>query len=353
MKKILHVFRNLKYGGNQALALNLIKYSSVDFEHHILSLHDDLEMNKEFQDLGCSITVIPHKETNFNSFKLKFEEFVLENGFNTIVTWFYPYVLRLDVPGVRFVHHVGTAPLKRPVLNWVKSLLIIKFSKLRRENHHFVFASNYVLEKNASTYFHHFDNSQVILNGIDNVRFEKTCQTQRESSQNFVITMIGRLDGSKDFDTLINIIPQLNISNLKVNIVGDGIDRSRLECLAETLNVGNKINFMGRRSDIPDILRESDLFVFLNKPLEGFGLVIVEAMSSSIPVVTYNLGANSEIIDNNKDGYLVSNQAELIEKIRFLEEDRDALSEIGKLARAKAVSCFEVKDMVKKYEELY
>jgi glycosyltransferase involved in cell wall biosynthesis len=351
MKKILHIFRNLKYGGNQALALNIIKYSSLEYKHSILSFQDDLEMKKEFEELGCDIRVIEQKETNFSEFKNKYTQFMIDNDFDTAVTWFYPYILRLELDGVNFVHHIGTAPVFKFSLLWLKSFILVNMYK--KSNGKFIFASNHIAKQNKKVYGINFKNSSIVLNGIDTSRFKsKSTYTKRDK---FIITMVGRLDGSKDFDTLIKIAPILakDIDNLTINIVGDGDDRVRLENLSKEHNSNSIIKFLGRRSDVDDILHDSDIFVFLNKFLEGFGLVIVEAMSTGLPVVSYNIGANSEIIDDGIDGYLVNSKDELIEKILKLYNSEDLMKRIGQNGYKKAKAKFDVRDMVKEYEKRY
>ncbi len=350
-KNVLHVFRNLKFGGNQALALDLIKCSSAKYNHSILSLQNDLEMLNEFSSLGCDIQVIPHKESSFSDFKERFNQFIKENNVSTVVTWFYPYVLRLEIPEVKFVHHIGTAPLKKPLKQWIKNYILVNF--YRRSCGEFVFASNYISTKNKQSYGTTFKNSQVIHNGIDIRRFYPKKVYDHISS--FVITMVGRLDGSKDFDTLIRVAKELSysINNLRINIVGDGNDRKRLEDLSKSTGASDFVFFLGKRSDVPNILHDSDLCVFLNKPLEGFGLVIVEAMSTALPVISYNFGANPEIIQNGCNGYLVENQAELIERILAIYTSPSLARELGSEARKTALRNFNVREMVKKYEKLY
>ena len=294
MKKILHLFRNLKYGGNQALAYDIIKYSSSEYSHSILSLQNDLEMKKEFEELGCSIKVIDHKESNFKEFKERFKLYVTENNFTTVITWFYPYILRLEFPNIKFIHHIGTAPIGKPYLQWFKGFLLVNF--YRKSNGEFIFASKHIEKQNKKVFGVKFKNSSIIHNGIDSSRFLQ--KKEYNHSKSFIVTMVGRLDGSKDFDTLIKIADKLStmIDNLVINIVGDGEDRERLEKLSKMSNATSIVRFLGRCSNVPEILYKSDIFVFLNKFLEGFGLVLVEAMSSGLPVVTYDIGANSEIM---------------------------------------------------------
>lgn len=350
-KKILHIFRNLKYGGNQALAYNIIKYASLEYSHSILSFQDDLEMKSEFESLGCDIKVIDHKKDSFKEFKIEFEDYVRGGGFDTVVSWFYPYILRLEFDGVKFVHHIGTAPTFSPFTRWAKSFVLANM--YRKSDGSFVFASKHIQRQNQKLFGVNLKNSEVIYNGIDTSRFK--LKSSYNHKDNFTVTMVGRLDGSKDFDTLISIASKLakTIDNLKINIVGDGTDRARLEELAKASEATGIVNFLGRRSDVPDIVHDSDLFVFLNKFLEGFGLALVEAMSCGLPVVTYDLGANSEIVDDGVDGFLVSTQEELMEKINSIANSEELAKELGQNARKKVEEKFDVKVMVEEYEKRY
>jgi glycosyltransferase involved in cell wall biosynthesis len=350
-KKILHTFRNLKYGGNQALAYNIIKCSSKEYSHSILSFQDDLEMKSEFESLGCSIKVIDHKKDSFKEFKKEFEKFVRDSGFDTVVSWFYPYILRLEFDGLKFVHHIGTAPKFIPFMQWAKSLVLTNM--YRKSEGHFIFASHHIQRQNHKVFGVIFKNSEVIYNGIDTSRFK--LKSSYNHKDDFTITMVGRIDGSKDFDTLIRIALKLakTIDNIKINIVGDGTDRARLEELAHTCEATSIVNFLGRRADVPDILHDSDLFVFLNRFLEGFGIALVEAMSCGLPVVTYNLGANSEIVDDGLDGFLVNTQDELIEKINLIANSEELSKKLGQNARKKVEEKFDVKVMVEEYEKKY
>jgi glycosyltransferase involved in cell wall biosynthesis len=66
-----------------------------------------------------------------------------------------------------------------------------------------------------------------------------------------------------------------------------------------------RVRFLGPRQDIPELLKSIDLFVLPTRA-EPFGIVIVEAMASGIPVVTTNTGGVPEIVTSEEIGRLVS-----------------------------------------------
>ena len=79
--------------------------------------------------------------------------------------------------------------------------------------------------------------------------------------------------------------------------------------------------------------------------------MIAEAMSCGLPVITYKIGANVEIIDDGVDGFLVNNQNELIEKINLLASSKDLIKKMSINARDKVEKKFNVVRMVEEYEK--
>ena len=351
MKKILHVIRNLKYGGNQRLLHGIIKFSSKKYSHSILVLQDIIEMNKEFEELNCNIDIIEQKKNNFYLLKKKIKSYIKKNNINLVFSWFYPFMLRLEIEGIKYIHHIGSAPIIFPLKYWFKHFMIINFYK--NSNSYFIFASKYIEIQTQKILNVKFKNSYVIHNGIDLSNFR--LEPDKVFNKNFNIVMVGRMDQSKDFDTLIKITPSLYkiIKNLKIFLVGDGPDRNRLEKLSRSNNSTNLIHFLGTRSDVSDILNKSHIFVFLNKPIEGFGLVLLEAMKSSIPIITYNIGANSEIIDDGLNGFLVDDEKELIQKIILLYNLPKLRKTIGTEAQKKVREKFDIKTMITNYEKFF
>lgn len=119
------------------------------------------------------------------------------------------------------------------------------------------------------------------------------------------IVYVGRLSREKGVKTLINAFKILSVSsvssvvkNLKLIVVGDGVDRQKLEKLAEGLNV----EFVGQKSagEVRCIMGKSKLSVLPSECWETFGLTVVESMREGTPVVVSNLGALPEIV---KDGH--------------------------------------------------
>ena len=120
------------------------------------------------------------------------------------------------------------------------------------------------------------------------------------------ICSISRLGNDKDIETLIKAFAQVykKHAELKLIIVGDGPSKSRLIKLAESYNADSGIIFIGTLSNPYPVLKKSELLVLSSKG-EGFGLVLIEALSLKVPVVSSDcLDGPPEILNNGEFGLL-------------------------------------------------
>lgn len=197
-----------------------------------------------------------------------------------------------------------------------------------------------------------------IYNGVDTV----TCSPENEGAKKtraelgipsdaFVIGTVGRLDPIKDHPALFrafNIVQQ-KAPNTALVVVGDGVERKRLEALA-----GEGVVFLGNRLDVPELLRIFDVFVLTSKN-EGISNTILEAMATAVPVVATNVGGNPELVKDGSTGFLVKpgDFESMASALVCYFEDPDLRIRHGKAGRDKAIKEFGVQKMVRSYEEVY
>ena len=190
-----------------------------------------------------------------------------------------------------------------------------------------------------------------IWNGIDVDRFDF-----RGPSHEPVAISVARLSKEKDFETLLRAVWILikEYPDFRLKLVGDGAERPKLEALARDLKLERNVEFLGERNDIPDLLRQADFFVS-SSTTEGISLTILEAMAVGLPVVTTNVGGNPEIVVEGGTGRLVSPRSpdELALAMRQMLADRDAWPVMGQLGRQRVEKHFNVRSMVRQYEDLY
>jgi glycosyltransferase involved in cell wall biosynthesis len=148
----------------------------------------------------------------------------------------------------------------------------------------------------------------LLYNGISGALVERLAAAQRAPAQRGAprVTIVGRLapqKGHRDFlaasAELLRRFPQAEI-----RIVGAGALLDELCAYAAELGIARAVRFLGQRSDVPEILLETDLLVSASI-WEGFPTVILEAMAAGAPVVATDVSGSRELVRDGETGRLV------------------------------------------------
>ena len=152
----------------------------------------------------------------------------------------------------------------------------------------------------------------LVYNGVDLQRYDEqeACCTLPEEygmepgSQ--IVGVVGRLEPEKGHPTLLEAWPAVlrAVPGAYLLIVGEGSRRDALEAKARELRIAHRVVFTGRRDDMPAVTAALDVAV-LPSYREAQGMVILEAMALSRPVVASNVGGIPEMIEDGITGLLV------------------------------------------------
>lgn len=144
--------------------------------------------------------------------------------------------------------------------------------------------------------------------------------------------MVARFAPPKDHATVVRAMA--NVPGLRLDFIGDGPDEQAVRTLARDLGVGDRIAFLGRRSDVAAILARAHIFV-LSSLSEGFPISTLEAMRAGLPVVVSDVGGAGEAVRDGETGYLVgrADPDELADRLRRLVADAELRVAMGAAAR--------------------
>ena len=201
--------------------------------------------------------------------------------------------------------------------------------------------------------------SIAMYNGIDGKRFCKTFNFELRKKLNiqendFVFINVSRFNEAKDHKTLIKAFYKVHQkkNNTKLLLVGDGELHNEIVQLIDGLKLNQFVILAGVRFNTEDFYNASDCFV-LSSIYEGFGLVLVEAMSCELPVISTDCGGTREIIANNDDLIPVKSPDLLAEKMCFVMElSAEQRALVGKNNR-ESVKKFDLEEITNKWECLY
>lgn len=170
-----------------------------------------------------------------------------------------------------------------------------------------------------------------------------------------VIT-VANLRPEKSHETLIAAAAQLAEAcpGLRYQIVGEGSRRHELEALARARGVGDILEFLGHREDVPELLAAADVFVLPSRS-EAFPNGAIEAMAAGLPVVACAVGGLLDLIETGRTGILVppSDPEPLAAALLSLYEHPDRARAMGIEARREVRSRYSFERMVRAFEDLY
>ena len=115
-----------------------------------------------------------------------------------------------------------------------------------------------------------------------------------------------------------------------------------------------QVLLVGQTNRVPDYLAASDVFVFPSYH-ENLSIALLEACKMSLPCIVSNVGGNSEIVSDNENGFVVDGfeASDYAEKMLYFINNRDKITEMGKVAKQVADAKFSLDTMCSKIDEVY
>lgn len=337
--KILHVITTLERGGaeNQLLVLarEQTKLNSVS----IIYLKGEPEIADDLRENGCRI--LEHlSNKNFIKQIFLFNQISIEE-YDLIHCHLPQSELLLGLQRKNFKYlvtrHFGGKFYPR-----APKLISTMLSRIATRKARVIVAiSNAV--KNYLTESGEVSNKkiiQVVHYGYTRSRLLEAANTPKLPQALFnrgvkVILVVARLSPEKNVDLVIRafskLIFEFDFTGLKLVVVGSGKLNDTLHNLADELNVSKDIIWLGRRSDVFEIMKLSTVLVLASK-FEGFGMVLLEAMDAGLPIIASNVSAIPEVVGNKGAGILFEqgNLPDLTSKLKELILDYDLRAKVRK-----------------------
>ena len=203
---------------------------------------------------------------------------------------------------------------------------------------------------------------RIVPSGVDYKAFQRelTKEELREKlklpKRKFMIITVGHIGQKRNYKLFLEILNELKIKDfLFVHIGGVGEENYYLELkeLVKKFNLEKKVLFLGLKQlkEIINYYNACDIFLMASKD-ESFGIPIIEAMATGLPVVTTNIGVAKDAIKNKKNGFIFKKKKQAVEIIEELYKDKKLGEKIGKEAKKKAKE-FDWEIIVKKIENIY
>jgi glycosyltransferase involved in cell wall biosynthesis len=339
--KIFHLITNLAVGGEQYGMLTRIQgLSHGGYQHSVCSVMDKGPMARKFEEIGTPVF-----------------ELGIRKKYDLRVYWRLWRLLRRERPDILHTHLIHANLLGRAVgrLAGVKTIIAseVTVGKPRWFGTLINRITNRLvdrIETNASavqqwlheTYKTPLDKIQVILSGIEiepAATHEQADATRRSldiPTDDVVILFVGRLEEEKGAEfgvrAFVKIANELPLARFV--LVGEGSEQETLEKIVRSEGVGDRINLIGPRDDIPALMAMSEM-VFLPSLTEGLSRVILEAMVASRAVVATRVGGSGEVVVDGETGLMVSSRDvnEMADALRKILGDASLSKRMGQAGR--------------------
>jgi UDP-glucose:(heptosyl)LPS alpha-1,3-glucosyltransferase len=180
------------------------------------------------------------------------------------------------------------------------------------------------------------DRITVVHNGVNTNDFQRLATSERAdfrtslqiSEEQTVLLFVSHEFRRKNLKTVLESLALLKGEDYILLVVGKDSPQA-FEKMAADLGIASQVKFLGLRSDLKQIFGSADIFTFPTTH-DAFGLVITEAMASSLPVITTTEAGAAELIEDGVDGVLLKNiydEYELKNAILKLaqQQDREAM----------------------------
>ena len=348
MIPVLYLIEHLKQGGSERYVSELAR-SSHEFgtEPHVCVFSEGGIFYEEIRKAGIPLFVTPIKTLYHPSTLghfLNLSRYVREQGIRVLHS-FQPNANILGTlvaqatgrPAIVSRRSLGDfGSLGSPRLEWIQKKITNRWASRFLANSQAVLSASSAREELSPGRF------VLIYNGLDTDRFApvKNREDFRKElnllPDDFVFGISSGLRPVKGVDVAIRGFARISEKNSRalLLIAGDGTERQKLEELARELDVGERVRFLGTRSDMERIYPAMDVFV-LTSYSEGFSNAILEAMGMGLPILATAVGGNIEMVTEGESGFLVpvGDDQTLSERMFFFLDHPEMAIEMGQSGR--------------------
>jgi starch synthase (maltosyl-transferring) len=205
------------------------------------------------------------------------------------------------------------------------------------------------------------DRLTVIPNGIDPGPFDAASAVPRARigvpDDAFLAVTVGRLDAQKGLPDLLSAAEQVASARAgwRLAIIGDGPRRDwLLEQIAGRPRLVDRVRWLGRRDDVPGLLRSADLLVH-PAHWEGMPNAVLEAMAARLPVVATSVEGSEDLVVPGRTGWLTParDPSALARAIIEAVDDPEHARALGRAGRARVEAAYSIDHVVARYDALW
>lgn len=323
--KVAFVLGALNRGGTESLILDICRCANRTPFEVVCIYRKEGNLSEEFHKTNARLIHIP-KSGSMVGYMWKLRK-VIQKERITIV--------HSQTPSNTAVLGLSLFGCKTKLLTTIHGFSFLNSNKLYQ---HFVFgiskAMLFVSNYQQKLYIQRCSKLQrkkcyVVYNGIDTTKYEKEHNTPdfyKNADTVLKLCVVGNIRSARTYDVILKAISHLRVDGIKnigLYIIGNTPQEEeglldRYIMLSKENGLDDIVHFVGSRSDVPAILQSSDIYIMSS--IETFGISVVEAITSKLPVIVNDFNVMQEITENGKLAtlYKTGDSYDLAEKIKYV-----------------------------------
>lgn len=361
-KIVVHLIPTLERGGSEMSQLRMLPLVANTVESVFVTLREAGPLAENFRQAGIEVIAI-HQKSLFDLgsyFRLKKTVQALKPDLVITHLFIADLVGRLFLQFFLSCQVVASLATTYNFPTYWSARLIERLTKYLAQGY---IANAHIVKK---TYVEKFGVPEqkitVLVTGMDTSLFRslKPDQSLRDTlgiaPTDTVIVCVANLHINKGHRYLLEAFETLyqKRHDIKLLLVGDGMERNNLEQQVNPYDSKPAIQFLRKRSDVPQLLALSHIFV-LPTFFEGMCNAIMEAMTSRLAVVTTDIVENRELITHEKTGLLtpVRDVPALVQALERLLEDMPFRTKLGENAFQSIEERYHLERTARRWEQFF
>ncbi|HEY0428222.1 MAG TPA: glycosyltransferase [Pyrinomonadaceae bacterium] len=375
--KVLHLIPTLSSGGAERQLANVVGGTRRELINHVVCvIGEPYFFSQDIRDAGFKVIEMDVSgKRPFLKAAQKFRKIIAEEKPDVIHSWLYDAnvsarlasLLNGKTPLVTSLQLADYEPEVARIGNYnphkVSALKAIdKFTAFLAAPF-FVPCSEFVKNSYRRRYGLDESKTEVIYNAVNidalpatKADLKKIRAKLELPADAFVYLNVGRLDPQKNHKVLFEAFQAVSaeIPNAFLLLAGIGHLENELKNLAESLEINEKVFFLGRRNDVGALLELADVFAFPSF-FEGLPVALIEAMLKRLPCVASRIEVFEEVIDDGETGLLINptSAVELKDAMIKLYKDEKLRESLGENAFREAKAKYDIAVTARQWEKFY
>lgn len=355
-KHIVHLVPSFNSGGLEQVICNLIRATSNnEVSHSIISLTSDIGLHTQIEDLAplYCLDKQPGNDLSSHLRLYKLLKRLKPTALNTYNFGTLEYHIAALLAGVKrrvhSMHGFDIDPSQGDMKKWqifcrLMSYFIHRYIVVSPALRNWSLDKSRIPEKKV----------QLIFNGVDTAVFKP----KSKLDQHFTFITVGRLHPVKNQALLIRSFHQLitqhpDVTSTRLQIIGDGELKGELLALRKELDLEDRVEFLGYRSDSQEFLGQSHVFV-LPSHFEAMPMSALEALACETPAICTKVGGVEYLIDESV-GWLIDDNSQNALVASMYEAYSNTEQRLEKAQRGKNMvqNKYSLKNMTDEYLAVY